>query len=954
VPEPIAIVGMAALYPEARDVAAFWDLLAAPALRCRCPGSASAETPDWHRCGYAGTAGSAGLSPEGLGDIDVDLAAFRIPPAQAAAMTRLQVLMLHAADQCLADAEAVGAGVPRATTDVVLATCGGLDRQYANALRVEASQYARSLRRALETGGDEPARAAEVAAELLTLTQQRLGMSAHDRVGEMASTIPARVAAAFALRGRTLAVEAADASSFVALAHAITTLRGGSSDAALVLAGQRRESGLLAAALAAKGVLTGRNHPFADQGAGFALGEGAGALLLRRLSSAVRDGNRVYAVIGECALGHQARSGTFRYVTAEREHRAVAARAYQRTGVDPASVQYVECLGSGTPAQAKAELTALAQVLADADDGPVALGSVKDRLGHTFANAGLASVTKVALALYHRTIPPQWLPGHLTARDVITAGFRAPGGQERWPAGRAGAPRRAAVNGAALTGTLCHLIMEEHVPGEPMADRDGGERAAGRGPGRAVAAIAGPAPIAVAAVGARYAGQDGATGFAKTVAGASDQIQPLPAARLDRDLFYRPGIASLEHSYTDLGAAVEIPGRPPAGLAVTPARFAAMDAAQRLALAVAREVLGRGTAGARGLTGPGMVVVGSTLCLGAERAADVAREIATVEAAVPELGGLRGRTEPELDAIKKLAREDYGDAAAPDDVAWLDGYLASGIAATIANEYRLAAVPVAVEAACASALAAVDLAVGALRAGEIDFAVAGAVELACTSRDLVLCSALGLLSRSRITPFDRAADGFSPGDGCALFLLKRHEDAVRDGDQVLGLIRGVGAANDAKSLIAPDRDGQALAMRRAFQGLAFGPGAVDYLEAHGTGTKVGDQVEIEAVREVYGSSPRPGPLAIGSAKSHVGHTFAAAGAAGLLRALQAIGQRALPPNANLTAPNPELPLSQIPAFLPTRPTPWPSRPGQPRRAAVSSFGTGGINYHILIEESRGL
>lgn len=948
--EAIAIVGMAALYPEARDVEAFWDLLTESALRCRCPDTTLTSTADWHRCGYSRAEGPAGLPSMGLGDIDVDIAAFGIPPAQAAAMTRLQALMLHAAGQCLADAEDVGAGVSRAATDVVVATCGGLDRQYANALRVEASRYTRSLGRALETSGDEPERASRIAAELLSLTQRRLGMSAHDRVGEMASTIPARVAAAFSLRGRTLAVESADASSFVALAHAVTTLRRGASDAALVLAGQRRESGLLSAALAAKGVLTGYNHPFADDGAGFALGEGVGAVLLKRLSSAAEDGNRVYAVIRGCALGHQARPGTFRYVTSDREHRAVAARAYQRTGVDPASIQYVECLGSGTSAQAGAEFAALSAVLADADHWPVVLGSIKDRLGHTFANAGLASVTKVALALYHRTVPPQWLPGHLAARDLAAAGFRTLAHQERWRPGRAGTPRRAAVNGAALTGTLCHLIMEEHDPGELMTGREPGEPSAGR----TAAAVVAPTPIAVVAAGARYAGPPGADGFARTVAAGMDQIRPLPPERIDRDLFYRPGVVSLAHSYTELGAAVEVPCQPPAGLAVTPARFAGMDAAQRLALAVAAELLGPGATGTRTLTGPGTVVIGSTLCLGTERAADVAREIATVEASVSGLGGLRHRTEAEIDPIKKQAREDYLETMPPDGSGGLDGYLASGVAATIANEYRLAAVPVAVEAACASALAAVDLAVGGLRSGEIDFAVAGGVELACTYRDLVLCSALGLLSRSRITPFDRAADGFSPGDGCALFLLKRHEDALRDADQVLGLIRGIGAANDAKSLIAPDREGQALAMRRAFREVAFGPGAVDYLEAHGTGTKVGDRVEIDAVRAVYGPQPRPGPLAVGSAKSFFGHTFAAAGAAGLLRALQAIGQRTLPPNANLTTPDLELSLPQIPALVPTRPVPWPPRADQPRRAAVSSFGTGGVNYHILIEESHAL
>ena len=274
------------------------------------------------------------------------------------------------------------------------------------------------------------------------------------------------------------------------------------------------------------------------------------------------------------------------------------------------------------------------------------------------------------------------------------------------------------------------------------------------------------------------------------------------------------------------------------------------------------------------------------------------------------------------------------------------------MAAVIAHEYGLAAVPVAVEAACASSLAAIDLAVEALRTGAVDFAIAGGVELPCNTRDLVLCSALGLLSHSTITPFDLAADGFTPGDGCGLFLLRRLSDSVRDGDEILGVLRAVGAANDVKSLIAPDAEGQARAIRRAFDQVEFGPDTVGYLEAHGTGTTVGDRVEIDATAKVYGTAGRHTPLGIGTAKSVFGHTFAAAGSAGLLSALYAVRTGTQPPVASLRTINPALDLAAIPARIADRALAWDAPPGQPRRAGVNSFGTGGINYHLLVEEHR--
>ena len=128
-----------------------------------------------------------------------------------------------------------------------------------------------------------------------------------------------------------------------------------------------------------------------------------------------------------------------------------------------------------------------------------------------------------------------------------------------------------------------------------------------------------------------------------------------------------------------------------------------------------------------------------------------------------------------------------------------------------------------------------------------------AIELPVNTRDLVLCSSLGLLSPRRIAPFDAAADGFTIGEAAVAFVLKRHADAVRDGDPIYAVIRSIGASSDAKSLIAPDIDGQALALARAFEAVDFGPETVQYVEAHGTGTALGDPTEIHALARVYGN-----------------------------------------------------------------------------------------------------
>ncbi|WP_306425741.1 polyketide synthase [Streptomyces sp. CS159] len=987
--EPIAIVGMSALYPRARGLEELWRLLVAGA-----PPSGT----------------GAGPAPAGLGDIEVDVARFGIPPAQAASMARLQLLMVEAARQCLDDATGPG-GLP-GRTDVVVGTCLGLDRQYANALRVDGARYARDLAETLAEGpwrhtGTDPRDAER---ELNDVLARRLGASPHDRVGEMASTIPARIASAFKLRGRTLAVESADATSYWALAHAVDSLRAGLTDAVLVVVGQRDEGRFARRALAAKGIAAGPD----EAGGGPALAEGLGALLLKRRSTARRDGDRVYASVLDCALRHEARPGTFRYSLSAGHRRAAAEAAHRTAGVTPGSVGLVECAGHGTAAVGRAEQDAIAAIHTGAARDSVALGSVRDRLGHTFANAGLAGVTKAALALHHRTVPP--------ARAGTSAGpadgspFRVPRAAEPWRPSADGTPRRAAVLGASLTGTVCHVLLEEHVPaaagaseptvdpadglsagasagattGVPVAEsptgegeferedegedkregegedegrsaavgRGGAGSSVGGGAGRSVHGGAGAAssvrgagePVAIVGFGGRFADSPDAEGFWRTMLSGRDRIGPLPPESFDRDLYHAPGALARGRSYTDLGAPVPVPSAPPPGLRIPPHRYAAMDAAQRLGLHVATEMFARHGRPPHTLEGVGTVVVGSNLGLSRERRLHTGLCLDDLEADVRSLAALGALGPDEVEALTKLVRDRFTDPGPVDLPTTWDGCVASGIAALIGNEHRLDAVPVAVEAACASSLAALDVAVGRLRSGAADYAVAGGVELPCNTRDMVLCSALGLLSHSRITPFDAAADGFTPGDGCALFLLKRLTDARRDGDPVFGVLRAVGASNDAKSLIAPDVDGQTRAVRQAFAQVDFGPDEVDYLEAHGTGTRLGDRVEVAAAAQVYGTGRRSAPLHIGSAKSFLGHTFAAAGAAGLLRTLQALRRATLPPSVNLSELSPDLALDAVPARVATEALPWPAGRDRPRRAAVSAFGTGGINYHLLLEE----
>ncbi len=212
---------------------------------------------------------------------------------------------------------------------------------------------------------------------------------------------------------------------------------------------------------------------------------------------------------------------------------------------------------------------------------------------------------------------------------------------------------------------------------------------------------------------------------------------------------------------------------------------------------------------------------------------------------------------------------------------------------------------------------------------------------------------IGALSATGTRPFGDGADGFVMGEGCAAFLLKRLADAERDGDRVYAVIRGVGGSSDGKGkgITAPNPAGQRLAIERAWKDAGLDPATATLVEAHGTSTKVGDVVEVESLTSIFGGASK-GSIALGSAKSNVGHLKAAAGAAGLLKAVQAIHHRQLPPTLNAGKPNPNIDFASTPFFPNHDLAEWKPRNGAPRRAGVSAYGFGGTNFHLVLEEHR--
>ena len=278
-------------------------------------------------------------------------------------------------------------------------------------------------------------------------------------------------------------------------------------------------------------------------------------------------------------------------------------------------------------------------------------------------------------------------------------------------------------------------------------------------------------------------------------------------------------------------------------------------------------------------------------------------------------------------------------------------YAAGLPAGLLAKALGLGAGHFTLDAACASSLYAIKLACDELIAGRADAMLAGGASRPdCLYTQMGFSQLRALSVSGRCSPFAETADGLVVGEGSGIFLLKRLGDAERAGDTIHGVIRGWGVSNDiGGNLLAPSSDGQLRAMRDAYALAGWRPTDVGLIECHATGTPVGDRVEFESLRELWkAGSWTPGQCVIGSVKSTVGHLLTGAGSAALAKVLLAIGNKTLPPQANFDAPNTRLDFADGPFRLLTAAEEW--RCVGPRRAAISGFGFGGVNAHLLIEE----
>ncbi|HWC27198.1 MAG TPA: beta-ketoacyl synthase N-terminal-like domain-containing protein, partial [Solirubrobacteraceae bacterium] len=491
---------------------------------------------------------------------------------------------------------------------------------------------------------------------------------------------------------------------------------------------------------------------------------------------------------------------------------------------------------------------------------------------------------------------------------------------------------------AALNDRACS-IAELH---ERVAT--GGARciATARPVGRSVEPAPAPADVAIVGMGCVLPGAAELGELWANILANADAITEVPAGRWDWRRYFDADRAAPDMIYSRWGGFVDDVAFDPLEFGMPPASLPSIEPFQLLGLLVARAALRDAGYAERPFARDRTSVIFGAGGGGADLAAGY-----TVRSSLPMLFG--------DDAVELTAR--LGDALPTWTEDSFAGILMNVTAGRIANRLDLGGLNYTVDAACASSLAAICLAVSHLQAGTTEMVVAGGVDAIQNPFGYLCFSKTQALSpNGRCRPFDADADGIAISEGFAAVVLKRLADAERDGDRIYAVIRGVGGASDGRdrSLTAPRPEGQMRALRRAYAQAGYSPASVGLIEAHGTGTAAGDRAELDALRSVLeASGARPQDTAIGSVKSNIGHTKATAGIAGVIKATLALHHRVLPPTI-AGRPNPQVAAAASPLYVNTQARPWlQPGDGRPRRAGVSAFGFGGTDFHLALEAYGG-
>ena len=460
--------------------------------------------------------------------------------------------------------------------------------------------------------------------------------------------------------------------------------------------------------------------------------------------------------------------------------------------------------------------------------------------------------------------------------------------------------------------------------------------------------------IAVVGIGCTLPDADDPDSLWENILNKKYSISQMPESRFDRDLYYDPDKSAEDKTYTILAGHVDHFEFDKERFGYADGKEKRLSRSQKMVLQTAyKAVENAGLMGADNhfvCEDPARTAVIIATCLSNELGNDV-----QLKYWYPQLVSMMEKTDEYQslsDDEKQIIKQDLMKGMEAENPGYdpVHGILLNIEASRIARHLGVRGANYVVDAACASSVTAIDAAIGELLSNDHDQVIVGGVNTHLAPESFIGFAKMGTLSQKGSYPFDQRADGFILGEGSVVFVLKRMKDAIRDKNNILGVINSIGSSSDGrgKAIAAPNPTGQVLSVQRCFENIRPGikPEDIGFIEAHGTSTTIGDQAELETLKSIYGNAS----AGISSIKSQVGHLLGCAGSAGLLKALLAINKGKLPPNGQFETLSKNHDLKGSSLFVIKDTQEWKSENNRSRKAAVSSYGFGGINYHMVVEQ----
>ncbi|MBU1109551.1 MAG: type I polyketide synthase [Candidatus Riflebacteria bacterium] len=750
-------------------------------------------------------------------------------------------------------------------------------------------------------------------------------------LNRLAAELPATLlATALGLGGGGYTLDAACASSLYAIKLACEELTAGRADAVLTGGVSRPSSQFTQMGFSQLHALskTGVCRPFDKSADGLVVGEGAGIFLLKRLEDAQKSGDKIYAVIRGIGLANDV-GGSLLAPDSEGQMRAMT-QAYQQAGWQPHDVQLIECHGTGTPKGDSIEFSSLKQLWKDekASVAKCVIGSVKSNVGHLLTGAGAAGLMKLLMALKNKVLPPQ---ANFSQTDptmgIEASHFEILQKPRPWNPTAADQPRRCALSAFGFGGIDGHVLLEEYSESSVEAQKASHKEEAS----------VEPLPeIAIVAIETRAGTLPDLKAFQKAVINCEPAIRDLPEHRHP----FNTGEKWLKQ-----GAYIDEIAITPGEFKISPKEIPEILPQQLLMLQTADRAL-RSLKFTREETRNWGTFMGINLDFASTNFAS--RWAIEKDAQLADLDDLD---------VQKLADAITPALNNPRTVGALGGIVAS----RIAREYNIGGPSHTFASGENSGLSALEAGVRALQRYEISAALVGAVDLAGDLRNLKTIDALRPFSRKNgSVPFDESADGAFPGEGAVALVLKRKEDALRDGNRIFAMVKGVGRA----SLTCPGDSAAAVdaysrAMQSAWKDSGLNISNMGLLEANGSGNPDEDKIEATALAATLPAKDQSPQdrfksndqlCAISGSKMVIGHTGCAAGLFALAKAAVCIYQQILPSYPGLQKPVAKLQQREDFFFTPAEPQYWlRNRIQGPRTAGVSSFSIDGNYYHVVLQ-----